>query len=264
MPRARTLTFVLALALPGLGCDRESRSTAASAASVQPCECVCAQADSSGAAVDPYAVAELVATANRNMMHGDGAGCLAALDQAQTLAPKLAGSLIPTRAQCDMLVGRCQEGKQLIVDHYRRELAMSREQADNMAESLAAMRCRGGDSTERDKLLAALMNLQNAAFVSRESTGYCEENLATVRRLLPRVKPKSEDDSRVINAEASLFSMVPLCFQRAGNCKRSREVMDEVLPPRTREAYAKFTPKQRELAIQTNWESIVPKCKGKI
>ncbi len=118
-------------------------------------------------------VAVLLQAANRKLMHDDGKGCLEELDRLKALDPKLESTLVGIRAQCEMLAGRCQAGKQALTDYYVRELNMAPELAKTSVEGVASMRCRGGDETDRDRLLRALRELFNSAKVFRKSSKFC-------------------------------------------------------------------------------------------
>lgn len=212
-----------------------------------------------------------IEAAQAKAVAGDGKGCLKELDAHDGLDPdhKSTDPSSPyalPRAQCVMMSGKCNAGKQLARKALAKQQAnrMAPEQIDSAVQYYAATYCQGDSMSERDQLVQALNNLQQGAFVTHKDVEFCDQNFSKVKKLLPKVEPKNDDDSQIINAEASLFSMVPLCYQRAGDCKKSRKVMDEVLPPRTREAYKEMTSEQRDAAIQSNWESIVPKCKGEL
>jgi hypothetical protein len=92
-------------------------------------------------------VAVLVQAANRKLMHDDGKGCLEELDRLKALDPKLEGTLIGIRAQCEMLAGRCQAGKQALTDYYVRELNMA--QSWPRPASRAWPACAAGAVTRR-------------------------------------------------------------------------------------------------------------------
>jgi hypothetical protein len=100
-------------------------------------------------------IGELSASASRKMFHDDGAGCLADLERIAKLQPSLDKQMAAIRGQCEMLVGKCQEGKKRIADYFVVETNMSPERAAMTAEQMGSMRCRGGNSTPRDELLRA-------------------------------------------------------------------------------------------------------------
>lgn len=185
---------------------------------------------STGRAPDGREVSELVADATRKMMHDDGRGCLADLDRAAQLDTKLVTRLEAVRGQCEMLIGRCQDGKARIARWYESETNMHPQRAMLSAESMASMRCRGGDSTDRDRLLVALFELQQGAFVEPFTAASCELHLSTARALIPKVKPRNVDDGQVRGGAQALFHTAALCFARAGSCTRSFEVYRELFP----------------------------------
>jgi hypothetical protein len=131
-------------------------------------------------------VAELAASANRKLMHDDGKGCLADLARLAELDPRVEKTLVVVRAQCEMLLGRCQSGKQQIADYYVREMNMSEPRALIMAESIGSMRCRGGDMSDRDTLLRALYELSDGAYMNARPAADCLKNVRLVRGLAPQ------------------------------------------------------------------------------
>ena len=116
--------------------------------------------------------------------------------------------------------------------------------------------------SDRDRLLQALYQLQIAAYQTRKNAAYCEERWKTIAELLPKVEPRDADDMQIINAESALFGMVPMCFQRAGDCARAFAAWKEVIPERTREHYAQIEDPQRLAETQRrDFENMARKCK---
>lgn len=175
-------------------------------------------------------IGELVATATRKMNFDDGKGCLADLDKIHALDPKFDARLAVTRGMCEMLVGRCQEGKQRIARWYQDETNMHPERAAATAESLASMRCRDGDSTDRDRLLRAYFELSDGAYMNKKSVANCKAALDVARALIPKVKPLGPEDSQVRDSPKALFHTAATCFGRAGDCKTALAVYREFYP----------------------------------
>ncbi len=232
-------------------------------------------ADPVGAAVDPGVpvvaggrapdgrdIGELVGDASRKMMHDDGKGCLADLDLAAKLDPKLAPRLEATRGQCEMLVGLCQEGKARVARWYETESNMHPERAMITAESLASMRCRGGNSSDRDRLLRAYFELSQGAYVEPFAPERCEEHLATARALIPKVKPRDVDDGQITGGAQALFHTAAQCFAKAGECKRARVVYRELFPPESLRSIGDAA--TRERIVRESFDSSIERCKGKI
>jgi hypothetical protein len=200
----------------------------------------------------------------------DGKGCLAELDAHDELDPdhkstdpKVAFSL--NRAQCIMLAGQCDAGKDLVrrrADNDAMARQLGPEHTTKWVEATAMMYCQGDSMSDRDRLLQALYQLQIAAYQTRKNAAYCEERWKTIAELLPKVEPRDADDMQIINAESALFGMVPMCFQRAGDCARAFAAWKEVIPERTREHYAQIEDPQRLAETQRrDFENMARKCK---
>lgn len=203
-------------------------------------------------------VSDRVMAANRKMMHGDGAGCLAELDAVAKNNPSLDKSLLMIRAQCEMLVGKCQQGKKTIAEYYEREVALSPERAQIMAEQIGSMRCRGGDMTDRDRLLTALYELSDGAYVNKRSAEDCEANVKRVKELAPKVPPRDPDDGQVRGGPTALFHTGAACLARAGDCVAAYRVYVENYPPAIG---AIKDPILREKTIADGFRSSIERCK---
>lgn len=192
----------------------------------------------------------------------DGKGCLAEFDAHDKLDPRPAGlSTSPSstnsalRAQCIMLSGQCDAGKQL----YRKSLMTSNnlgpETVDRFAETASSQYCEG-TLTPRDQLLKASQALGRGAFEKTDAAS-CAANYATVRRLAHVVKPKDDDDYAVKSAgmNASLIGSVPKCFAKAGDCTAAFKAYAELY----RESNPALTPD----TLRTNFDSTYGSCKGK-
>jgi hypothetical protein len=194
------------------------------------------------------------------MVHGDGPGCLAELDALARFDAKLEARFAMIRGQCEMLAGRCQEGKKRVADYYVTETAFSRELAERSAESLAGMRCRGGDSTPRDELLRALWELQDGAYMSPKAPEGCRASLEAARRLLPQVTPREHDDAQLTGGAQALFFMAAQCFAKAGDCQSAWLAYRDLFPAKNLESIA--DPKLREQTVRRAFDASVERCKG--
>lgn len=201
-------------------------------------------------------VAVLMQAANRKLMHDDGKGCLEELDRLKALDPKLESTLVGIRAQCEMLSGRCQAGKQALTDYYVRELNMAPELAKTSVEGVASMRCRGGDETDRDRLLRALRELVDGAYVTTRSD--CAANVKRVKALLPKVPPSGPDDSQVNSSPKALFHTGAACLARAGDCKAAFQVYREEFPSGGLE---KLPERERRAVLEKSFRSGIERCK---
>lgn len=178
-------------------------------------------------------VGELVTAATRKLMHDDGAGCLADLDRVAAIDPKLDVRLAATRGQCEMLIGQCQVGKERIARWYETDAGMQPERAMITAEQIGSMRCREGDSSERDRLLRAYFDLSDGAYMNKRSSEFCKTALATARELIPRVKPRAPDDGQITGGAQALFHTAASCFARAGDCKQAWATYSALFPQTT-------------------------------
>ena len=93
------------------------------------------------------------------------------------------------------------------------------------------------------------------AYTTKTDVGTCSDLHKQAKKLSKKVKPKDDDDSQIINAEAALWSQVPLCYQRAGDCDKAYSAFVDLYPA---ESAAKL-PKDKEqrAAIQTDRKSVV-------
>ncbi|MCC6899081.1 MAG: hypothetical protein IT377_08905 [Polyangiaceae bacterium] len=201
-------------------------------------------------------VAVLVRAANRKLMHDDGKGCLEELDKLKALDPKLESTLIGIRAQCEMLTGRCQAGKQVLTDYYVRELNMAPEVAKTSVEGVASMRCRGGDETDRDRLLRALRELVDGAYITTRTD--CAANVKRVKELLPKVPSAGPDDSQINSSPKALFHTGAACLARAGDCKAAFRVYRDEFPGAGLE---KLPETERRAVLEKSFRSGIERCK---
>jgi len=205
-------------------------------------------------------VGDLVASANRKMMHDDGKGCLEDLDRVAALDPKMEERLAISRGQCEMLVGKCQQGKQRIARWYELESALTPGRAEIQAEQLGAMRCRGGNSTPRDELLRAFFELSDGAYMNKRSSKWCAERVSIIRRLLPKVPPRDVDDTQISGGGQALFHTAAACHARAEDCKAAFSIYRELFPPTGLAAIKDAA--QREKIVRDSFDSSIERCKG--
>ncbi len=258
------------------GCAAKSKP----ATSCPACECTCTQpgapaggtetassAASAGEGSNTVAEAaqadeldDLVTSAARKLAHHDGKGCLEDLDRVAELRPRLSPRLAMTRGSCEMLVGRCQEGKARVARMLREESNVPEGRAAQQAEAIGSMYCRGGDSSDRDLVLHALYELMQGAYVAEATAQQCADSYATVKRLKDRVKPRDVEDTQIAQVDNSLYATAPACFARAGDCKQAWAAYVESYPPA---ALARLDPKTKSQVMRTGFDSMVERCKGK-
>jgi hypothetical protein len=267
-------------------CDR--RDTHAEA-SCPPCECVCkpeappappaastpvvAAQDPAQivvppppelpAAVDtrPVDIAGAIADASRKMMHDDGKGCLADLDRVAALDPKLDARMAVTRGQCEMLVGRCQAGKARVAKWYVDETNMHAERAAITAETIGAMRCRDGDSTDRDRLLRAYFELSDGAYMNKKPAAACKAQLEIARKLIPKVQPSGPEDGQITAGAQALFHTAATCFAHADDCKSAWTTYRALFPGKGQGAIP--DPGERDKIVGTSFDTTITRCTGK-
>ncbi len=253
MPR---VTLLLVLTCACWGCHHGPRAEV----TCPPCECQCA-CEAIPVATDDVReiIGDLIASASRKMMHEDGAGCLTDLNRVKELAPQLDDRLAVTRGQCEMLTGKCAEGKARITVWYERELAMTPDRAEKTAEALASMRCRGGNSTPRDRLLVALQDLSDGAYMNKRSAAFCAERIAIVRKFGPMVKPRDAENTTISGGLQALFHTGAMCLARAGDCAEAYRVFKKGFEDKGLENLP--TEEAREKFIREAFQSNIPLCR---
>jgi hypothetical protein len=138
---------------------------------------------------------------------------------------------------------------------------MTPERAMVTAESLGSMRCRAGDSTDRDRLLTAFFDLSDAAYVNKRDPAYCKARVATIRELLPRVPPRDSDDTQISGGGQALFYTAAACYARAGDCKAAYRVYRELFPATGLSAITDAA--MREKVVRDSFDSSIERCKPK-
>jgi hypothetical protein len=161
-----------------------------------------------------------------------------------------------------MAAGKCKEGKQRVARWYEVETAMTPERAAITAEQLASMRCKGGDATERDRLLAALFNLSDGAYMNTRDPSFCRDNLDIARDLIPKVPPAGPDDGQLTGGAQALFHTAASCFARAGDCKTALAVYADNFPAAGLSAIP--DKREREKIIRKSFDDSIVRCQGKL
>lgn len=251
-PPALRFTGIAALSALLLACQERPSAHSDPAASAS----ALAAGGAGAAATVGAELAEFGTSANRKMLHDDGKGCLEDLDKIKAKAPKLAKSMTALRAQCQMLNGQCQAGKRLLSVYYMRTMNMTSERAQATAESIASMRCRGADLTDRDRLLRALWEISDGAFMNQRSD--CEKNIAIVRELGATVQPQSPDDGQIKGGPRAVFHNGAACLARAKNCTGAWRVWQENYPA---DAMRNLSETQRREIMESGFRSSIERCK---
>lgn len=257
-----------------VGCNGApgAQGPAAGGPGQQACECTCPSATAPlspaptaagpGLGVpSPVAgaggVAELMSSASRKMFHEDGAGCLADLDRVRALDPSLDNQTVFLRAQCEMLTGACQRGKAAISAWFQREQAMSPERANQIAESMAGLRCRGGDSTSVDQLRVAYQDLMTGAHIDPKDARFCRDRLDTVVRLAPTV---GSGDDQLEGSRKALFHTAASCFAKAGDCAAAYAAYRDHFPA---DGMKSLPAAEVERVIRTSFDTSIKECATK-
>lgn len=203
-------------------------------------------------------------TAQAKMAARDGKGCLSELDTYDQLEPTRKSTdpkvhVSQTRATCLMLSGKCDPGKALLRKAYENTPMANygAEHMDGAVDGAASMNCQGKLSP-RDEVIQGAMELTLGMF-SAKKPEQCEASYQKVRKN-KAVKPKDDDDQKVIAAVQNLYSSASGCFGKAGDCDRAWKVFQDEFPVEERFANIK-DPKVRAESMRLTFESMVKQCK---
>lgn len=265
--------MLLGLAFVG-ACDHQT-ATHSTPPSCPPCACKCACSDpgtaatptptpSGGTTTDPQTAedsAALTHAITRKIAKRDGS-CLADVDRLVKADPRTSQWAGMYRAQCSMLAGKCEPGKKLMVDYFAQNTEMLPEQIDRSVESMASMYCTGA-LDDRGELLRAMMQLQKGAYQGNIGVRACNDAFAIVVRTRDRVRPKDDEDTMVTTAKTHAHYSAASCLGRAGDCAGAFDVYRK---GETKQDWARNMTDQAllEKLLRDNFQSVVPKCKGKI
>jgi hypothetical protein len=209
----------------------------------------------------------------------DGKGCLAELDQHDRLDPRPSGlSTAPTaggwafyagvRAQCLMVAGQCNAGKQLqrrVLENTPNGAQMSGDMLDKLVEASAQQFCQGASMSPRDQMLSAINALRSKqAGMQRADSASCQQAVDTVGRLRETVKPQGDDDWQLKpdGIDAMLFSAGAGCFAKAGDCSGAWAVYRVAKDRWWNEGNHTVTG-DRAAMLKDHFGRDVPACKGK-
>ena len=218
--------------------------------------------------------AEHFETASTKMNAKDGKGCLAELDEHDKLDPRPGGlSTNPSagwpayvRAQCLMAAGQCDAGKALFRKAFETKNGATTgpEQTDKVTDATAGMWCQGGKMSPRDQIMAARMELQNGAYVTKKEASVCKADYDTIMKLRKTVKKKDDDDSMMDPIDLLRFAQntAPACLGKAGDCATAYKVYKESAIALDNETNKSGWTKNED-SVKKNFATIVPKCKDK-
>jgi hypothetical protein len=205
----------------------------------------------------------------------DGKGCVAALDKrdqsdrnAEILSTNPRSPIALLRAQCVMLAGQCDAGKEQVRKAWQAQHpAEGPERTDNVVSAMAGQYCQGGSMSPRDQLLAASNEIQNGS-MTKTDPAKCTKAWATLKLLARTVKPKDEDDAVLKGATTMPMkaTQVAMCLGRAGDCKAAFAVYREGQEIQFKDSYdnpktlAEVLKPER---LRPTFDNLVPHCKGK-
>ena len=207
----------------------------------------------------------------------DGKACLAALDardkadrNAENLSTRPTSPIAMMRAQCVMLSGQCDAGKQQMRKAWQAQQgsSMGPEQIDNVGDQhgrpvlpgrlhvRARPAGRGGQTLSRGSQ-------------KKQDTVTCSKSWDTVKRLSKTVKPKDDDDHVVKSATTMHLqgNMAAMCLGRAGDCKAAFDVYREAyiaqMGPSFKDQPEILAQMTKPEQLRPTFDNIVSSCKGK-
>ena len=208
----------------------------------------------------------------------DGKACLTSLDQrdksdrnAENLSTRPTSPIAMLRAQCVMLSGQCDAGKQQMRKAWQAQQgsSMGDEQIDNVVSSMAGQFCQGGSMSERDQLLAAAQTLMQGGTMKKTDPATCAKAWDNVKRLGKTVKPKDDDDALVKSATTMHLqgNYAAMCLGKAGDCNAAFKAYHDAYVDQMTPHYKDKPEILKEITkpekIRPNFENIVSSCKGK-
>jgi hypothetical protein len=149
-------------------------------------------------------VSALMTSALHKEQLRDGNGCLTDLDRATALDPKFEsrGNMGMIRAQCEMLAGKCDQGKK----RYRVAIAaaapqLTPAQIDQAASSQAAQLCGATQGTPAEKAQRAGMDVYKAN--DADDGNACEAAAKVLAEQIPKM-PTDDKDAKREKARAEM------------------------------------------------------------
>src|SRR5262249_19339885 len=97
------------------------------------------------------------------------------------------------------------------------------EHIDKLVESTGAKYCQGGTMSPREKYLKAYNDLQTGATTKKMDPAQCRALAATMRSLMPIVKPDQDNDTMIKFSPKFVRSSLVGCLARAGDCAGARD-----------------------------------------
>jgi hypothetical protein len=194
----------------------------------------------------------------------DGAGCLAEWDEHDRLDPRpeglstnpASGQNAGRRAQCIMLDGKCDAGKDLFRKAWTTSFPNDApEHAQGVLDATIGQYCQGGKMSPQQEVLAAKQQLMSGAMTGPVvDSATCMNAYQTLKKRGAIVAGSDNSDSSKVTA-VSLVATAPLCFGRAGDCATAYKVYVELTKI--------WRPDQDEKYMRAAFDGTVKMCKGK-
>lgn len=159
----------------------------------------------------------LMQSASKKMQLRDGPGCLADLDRADTMQKPEGFNLDMTRAVCEMLVGKCNDGRR----RYRAFLArtspgMTPEQQDNSVLQQGITYCEGKEATPLERVSRANRDLIDAN--AKNDVDACTAKGKDMLDAWPQL-PADTDKRARAQAEGGLRYASDCISRNSGDCQ---------------------------------------------
>ncbi len=219
-------------------------------------------------------------SAQEKLKAKDGNGCLAELDAHDKLDSRPSAQSTNykayyyaiTRAQCLMLAGKCDAGKELYRKTYDAQYAgsSSPEAIDMHVEGATASFCQGGKLGDRDTMIKARTELMSGAYTKKIEVKACLADIDIVDKLRAKVKPKDTSDVMVSDPLTAMYTAGTACLANAGDCdaayKNFKKWSPEICKERMTAANQPITmcDKTDPTSEKMSFEMQNQKCKGKL
>lgn len=281
---AKCVLGLVTAATIGAGCGN---SSAPPLRAGSMCDCPCASASVASAAAPsappsasivpttPLAEGDLVKilqagehaqAAMRRFAWHNGAGCVAELDEHDRLDTRPVqastdpeASLAMVRAECMMLAGKCDAGRQLFKAAFAASQGEngSPEQTDKVTDAIVGMYCHAANMSPRDQVLTARAELTAGAWTTTKTVAECQKAYETVMKNRATVVPRDEDDAMVKDPLGFLYAAAPNCLARAGDCAAAWKAYEEIVAEKFKGQAWIGKPD----VVRSSFESLVPRCK---
>lgn len=166
--------------------------------------------------------AKLISSAGAKMQSGDGAGCLLDLDRAKEIHAETEAKVGNVRGTCEMLAGRCEDGKKRLRLYYEQNVAsMTSEQIDMTVSSTAKQFCGNSKLTPKERIAKADSAIGQASIKRDAAT--CLREAGEVAKLLETLDKKTQ--SRERTDAGSVLMKAAQCAGKAGKCEEARKLV---------------------------------------